>query len=55
MNVQETIDVLSKISDKSLRVLFDCQHCGHGLELVGADECVVIETREAKRGDGNSE
>lgn len=45
MTVQETIDALQKMP-KSMRVLFDCSHCGHGMELVEAKQCVIIETRK---------
>lgn len=46
MTVKEMTELLNKIPDKSLKVVFDCKHCGHPLELVEVDQCVVISARE---------
>ena len=43
MTVSETIQALQKLP-KDLKVVFDCRHCGHALELVEATTVVVIGT-----------
>jgi hypothetical protein len=42
MTVQQVIAALSKMPDKSIKVLIDCPYCGKGNQLSKVDEFVVL-------------
>jgi hypothetical protein len=40
MTVQQAIDFLSKIEDKSMAMMIDCPYCGNQLDMI--DEVVLL-------------
>lgn len=42
MTVQEVIDRLQKIEDKTLPVVIDCNHCGQSMEMAEPTIFVVL-------------
>lgn len=42
MTVQQAIDFLSKIDDKSIAMMIDCPYCGKGNQLDFIDEAVIL-------------
>jgi hypothetical protein len=40
MTVQQAIDFLSKIEDKSMAMMIDCPYCGNQLDML--DEVVLL-------------
>jgi len=45
MTIKETIEMLQKFKNKDVQLYFDCNHCGKGMELVTASECVIVKTQ----------
>lgn len=44
MTIKETIEILQKFKNKDIELYFDCHHCGTGVQLKKAKECVIVET-----------
>ena len=42
MTVKEAINILSKMPDKTLKIVLDCPYCGKANELTTVDECVTL-------------
>lgn len=51
MTVQEVIDYLAPIKDKTRTVYLDCPHCGRSNEIAAVTSVVLI---SAKRKDGDA-
>jgi hypothetical protein len=54
MNVQQMIDDLSKIKDKSIPIFFDCAQCGHANAMTTPIECVVVTSRHGQSDEVTS-
>jgi hypothetical protein len=42
MTVQEVINILNKVEDKSVPIFIDCNYCGKGLEFKTLDKVYLI-------------
>jgi hypothetical protein len=46
MTVKEAIELLSKMPDKTLKLMIDCPYCGKGNQVATISECVVLASKE---------
>lgn len=48
MTVQQAIDELMKIEDRSVSLFFDCPTCGKGMMMWEVQQCVLVKTERPR-------